>query len=67
MFPDRSSGIRPSNTYMPRPWRWLNVKQALNKSLAKVIDKEEAFCFRSYSYMPRGIKRPQLFVELNEG
>lgn len=38
--------MRPSNTYKPQAWRWLKDKQDVNKSLAKVIDKEEAFCFR---------------------
>lgn len=37
-------------TYKPRAWRWLNTKQASNKSMEKVIDKAEAFCFRPYSY-----------------
>lgn len=58
--------MRPSNTYNPLALRWLNIKQALNKSLTKVIDKEEAFCFSPYSYTPKGIMKAQLFGELNE-
>lgn len=66
VFLKASRGIRSSNTYKPQTWRWLNTKQASNKSLPKVIDIEKASCFRSYSYTPRGIIRPQLFGEMNE-
>lgn len=34
-------------TYKLRAWRWLNVKQDSNKSLAKVMDIKEAFCFKA--------------------
>lgn len=43
---DGSRGMRPSITYNPRAWRWLNAKQPANKSLVKVVDKEEGFYFR---------------------
>lgn len=46
------------NTYKPRARRWLNAKQTSNKFLAKVIDKEEVFWFKHYSYMPRDITNP---------
>lgn len=49
---DGSRGMTTSNTYKLRVWRCLNAKQAPNKSLIKVRDKEEAFCFRRYSYTP---------------
>lgn len=42
VFPDYWRGMRPFNTYNPQAWRWLNAKQASNKSLVKVIDKEDA-------------------------
>lgn len=32
----------------------------------KVINREETFCFRPYSYIPRGITKPQLFREESE-
>lgn len=32
-------------------------KPTANKSLIKVIDGEEAFCFHTYSYIPRGITK----------
>lgn len=40
---DGSRGIRPSNTCKPRALRWLNAKQAANKSLVELIDKKEGF------------------------
>lgn len=43
-----SKGMRPSNIYKPRAWRYLNTKQASNKLLAKVI-KQNALYFRPYS------------------
>lgn len=42
------------------------MEVASKNSLVNVIGKEEAFCFRLYYYKPRGITRPQLFVELIE-
>lgn len=56
MFSDGSGGMRPSNIYKPRAWRWLNTKQALNKSFEKVDYKEDALCFRSYFYTPQGTR-----------
>lgn len=64
VFSDGSRGIRPSNSYKPPVYRWLNVKQAFYKSLADVIGKDHSFCFRTYSYTPRGIKEPQLLGEM---
>lgn len=61
VFPDGSSGMRPSSTYEPRAWIWLNAKQAGDKSLAKVIDKEDDFCSRQYFYTPQGVMKPVLF------
>lgn len=58
VFLDGSRGMGPSNTYKPRTWRWLNAKHALNKLLEKAINKDEAFCFRPYSYAPRGTTKP---------
>lgn len=43
VLPNGLSGMRPSNTYKPSVWRWQNAKQALNKSLTKVVAKEDAF------------------------
>lgn len=40
------------DTYKPWAWRWLNAKHNSNWSLAKVIDKEEGFCFRLYYCTP---------------
>lgn len=60
VFSDGSRGIRPSNSYKPRAWRWPNTKQAFNNSLVEVIGKDHSFCFRTYSYTPPGIKKPQL-------
>lgn len=60
---DVSIGMRASNTYKPRTWRWLNAKQATNKSFAKVIDKNEAFCFRPYSYTPQDYEASVVWVE----
>lgn len=42
-FSDASNGIRTSNTYKPRAWRLLNAKEASNKSLSEVNNKENAF------------------------
>lgn len=47
VFQDGSKGTKPSNTYKSRAWRWLNAKQATNKSLEKVIDKEDGFLMGS--------------------
>lgn len=44
--------MRRSNIYKPQSWRWLSPKQASNKSLDKVIDKEEAFRIKPSFYMP---------------
>lgn len=67
MCQDGSRRLRPSNTYNPRAWRWLNIKQAAaKKCLVKAINREEAFCFRPYSYTPWGITTTQLFCEESE-
>lgn len=58
--------MRLSHTHKPRSWRLFNAKQASNKSLEKVIDKEDIFFFRSYSYTNRAIMKPQLFEKINE-
>lgn len=42
------------------------MKQALNKSLEKVIDQKHVFCFKLYFYTHWGITKPQLFGEMNE-
>lgn len=39
---------RKSAPSIPRAWRWTMLKQAGNKSLVKVIYKEEEFNFCSY-------------------
>lgn len=41
----------------------MNGKQAACKSFAKVIDKEQALNFHSYSYTPQGIIKAPLFEE----
>lgn len=41
-------------------------KQATNRSLAKVIDEDEYFCFIRYLYTPSGIASSMLFNEINE-
>lgn len=51
---------------LPQIWKWLNANQASKKSVEKVIDKDKAFCFKPYSYVPRDITMLQLFRELNE-
>lgn len=38
----------------------------MNKSLANVIDKEEGFYFRPYSYVPGCITKPVLFGKMND-
>lgn len=53
VFPDGSIRMRSSTIYKPLAWRSLNAKQASNKPPVKVIDKEDAFCFKPYSYTPR--------------
>lgn len=58
--------MKTSNAYKPRTWRWLKAKQDANESLAKVIDKVEAFCFRPLSYTPRRIRMVQLFEKQKE-
>lgn len=54
VFPDGLKRMRPSNTYNPQAWRWLNTKKASNKLLEKVIDKRKCFA----SSLPRGITNP---------
>lgn len=47
VFSDWVRGMRPSNTYLPKAWRWLNTEHASDNPLAKVIEKENAsasFC-----------------------
>lgn len=66
VFSDGLRGMRPSNTYKPQPLKWQKAKHTSNKSIEKVIDKENAFGFKPYSYTPPGIARPQLFKEMNE-
>lgn len=41
--------------------QWDNVKQSVDKSLAKVIDNEGRYNFKPYVYMPRGTHEVQLF------
>lgn len=66
LLSDSSRRMRLSNTYKPRAWRWLNTKQASNKSLVKLIDKEEGFCFSPCSYTLPDITNPMLFDEVGE-
>lgn len=61
ILPEGSKGMRSSNSYKPSAWRWLNSKQVSIKYLAYVIDNEEVFCFRPYSYNPPGIMKSMLF------
>lgn len=63
--PDGSRGTRPSNTYKPRSWSWINAEQASTKSPEKVSDEENSFFFRSKSYFPQGITKAILFREMN--
>lgn len=42
---------------------WLNVKQAASKFLAEVVDKEQVFYFRPYSYTPKGITKAYFFED----
>lgn len=41
--PDSSRQRRLFNTYKSQARRWINAKQASNKSLVKVINKEDPF------------------------
>lgn len=66
MFFDGSRGIRLSNTYKASSLEVAYSKEALNKFLEKVNDKEDALCFRTYSYTPWGIMKPHLFGEMHE-
>lgn len=43
-----------------------NAKSPASKSLAKVLDKEDSFCFRLNSSTPGGMSKPTLFMEANE-
>lgn len=61
-----SRGTRPSNSYKTLAQRWLNAEEAAHKYVARVIDKDEGFWFRPYSYTHRGITKPVLFIEMNE-
>lgn len=54
-----------SAPYKLRAWTWIGVKQANNKSLAKVIDYEKGFNFRPYAYKSRGFFVLHLFVVYN--
>lgn len=38
-----SKGMRALYTHKHRAWRWLNLKQSSNSSLAKVLDQEDSF------------------------
>lgn len=40
MASDRSRRLKPSDTYKPRAWQWINVTRVASKSLKKVVDKE---------------------------
>lgn len=42
-----------------------SVKQSSGKSLPKVIDNEESFNFRPYTFFPTGIHRVQIFEEVS--
>lgn len=46
---DGSRRMRPSNLA-----KVAHIKQALSKSLAKVIERQEAFCFKPYSLHVEG-------------
>lgn len=39
--PNGMRRMKPLEAYKPRAWYWLNVKQTANKSLKKVIGKEQ--------------------------
>lgn len=65
VFSDGSRG-RDHLTPMDSSLEKAQCEVGLQQSLAKVINKEYAFCFRSYSYTPRGITKSQLLVEMNE-
>lgn len=63
---DGSNTMKASNTYKPGAWRWLNAKSLSSKSLAKVLDEEDNFCFHLNSSTPRGMPMPTLFLEAND-
>lgn len=44
-FMDDLRGTKPPTTYKPWAYRWLDGKQPVNKSIVKVIDKDQAFNF----------------------
>lgn len=62
----RSEENKDIKMYKPRALRWLNTKPLARKSLLKVLDKEENFCFSPYSYTLRGMYKLTLFEKFNE-
>lgn len=51
---------------MPRAWQWSGVKQAINKTLVSVIDREEEFNFLPYIHTPVGVTPLTLYKECNQ-
>lgn len=41
-----------SAPYMPRAWQLSGIKQAVDKTLVSVINREEEFTFRLYTHTP---------------
>lgn len=56
-------GQKPQTYTEQLAQRRTDVKQSANKSLAKVINKDESFNFRLYTYTPQEISKAQLFEE----
>lgn len=57
---------RPSNIYNSRALRCVNIKQANNKALSKVIDLEKNLNFRPYTYSSRGVSALQFLANMDK-
>lgn len=53
------------NVYIDHVLWWTGMKQLSGKSLVKLIEKEENFNFRQYTFVPTRIQRVQIILELS--
>lgn len=63
---DGSKKTKSTGTRKPRTWRWLKAKTITSKALRKVIDEEQTFCFKPFSYTSLDMFTPLKFGESNK-
>lgn len=54
-----------SHSSMPRKWRQSEIKQAMNRTLVSLINREGEFSFHTYIYTPSSVVLLTLYEEHN--